>query len=306
MSKAASAVIRQTSQTRDEVNDAIAKGKAVPAAIQMTEHLMSVEEGCKHHGTNYEKGLSDQQVKEKLANYGKNELTPPPSTPMWLLFIHHLTGFFSLLLWVAGILCFISYAIDDVQVENLYLGIVLVTVVILTGCFSFFQDFKSAAIMEGFKNFLPEFSRVRRNGIGSVDVESNLLVPGDIVIVKSGEAIPADLRVCEAANFKVDNSSLTGESEPQKRKVENIEQNPLEATNVALYGTNAVSGNCIGLVTATGDNTIIGKIANLAAGTETTETPISIEIHEIGLQGLWSCFQCRDGLSRCGFRRSSR
>ena len=84
-----------------------------------------------------------------------NELTPPPSTPWWILFIEHQTGFFSLLLWAASILCFVSFGLDPVGIDNLYLGIVLAVVVFLTGCFSYYQEASSAAVMEGFKNMIP-------------------------------------------------------------------------------------------------------------------------------------------------------
>lgn len=274
--EAGSAVARAHSQTSGDIKRALAAGET--PAVEVQEHMMTIDDCLKYHSVNRDTGLTTAQVDSKRNTYGLNELTPPPSTPMWVLFLHHLTGFFSLLLWLAAFLCFLGYILDDTQIENLYLGIVLSIVVFLTGIFSFSQDYKSAAIMAGFKNFLPQTSRVRRNGQASVDVDSNTLVPGDIVLVKNGEKIPADLRLLEAANFKVDNSSLTGESEAQKRKPENTSENPLEATNLALFGTLCVNGTAVGLVIAIGDKTIIGKIANLAAGTEATETPISLEI----------------------------
>lgn len=269
--------MRQASQTKAEIDAAIKKNESNTSGIDMVEHMMTIEETLAHHGTNRETGLSDAEQQAKEKKYGLNRLTPPPTTPMWLLFIHHLTGFFSLLLWVAAILCFIGYALDNVQVENLYLGVVLSSVVLITGVFSFYQDYSSAAIMESFKNFLPESTNVRRNG-KSFDAPSHTLVPGDIVLLKTGAKIPADVRVLSSSNLKVDNSSLTGESEPQKRKPENKEANPMEATNVIFMGTMIVDGNCEGIVVGTGDKTLIGTIANLAAGTDAIETPISIEI----------------------------
>jgi sodium/potassium-transporting ATPase subunit alpha len=154
----------------------------------------------------------------------------------------------------------------------------LAIVVFLTGIFSYYQDAKSAAVMEGFKNFLPLESTVIRDGIQK-DIESATIVPGDILLLKSGQAVPADFRVIKESNFLVDNSSLTGESDPQKRVIDNQKSDPLEATNLAFYGTLCVSGNATGIVIATGDDTVIGTIANLAATTDTVETPIAIEIH---------------------------
>ncbi|KAK2186782.1 hypothetical protein NP493_189g04015 [Ridgeia piscesae] len=101
-------------------------------------------------------------------------------------------------------------------------------------------------------------------------------VPGDNV--KFGDRVAADIRVISAHGFKVDNSSLTGESEPQSRSPECTSDNPLETKNLAFFSTNAVEGTCRGLVIATGDRTVMGRIANLASGLEVGKTPIAHEI----------------------------
>ena len=104
------------------------------------------------------------------------------------------------------------------------------------------------------------------------------LTLGDIVEVKFGDRIPADLRLLEASRFKVDNSSLTGESEPQVRTTEYTHENPLETKNLAFFSTNAVEGTATGMVVNIGDNTVMGRIAGLASGLENEETPIAKEI----------------------------
>merc|ERR1711994_419016 len=96
--------------------------------------------------------------------------------------------------------------------------------------------------------------------------------------VKFGDRIPADIRVLESRGFKVDNSSLTGESEPQARSPENTHENPLETKNLAFFSTNAVEGTATGIVVNIGDNTVMGRIAGLATGLETGDTPIAKEI----------------------------
>lgn len=148
----------------------------------------------------------------------------------------------------------------------------------MTGVFSFYQDYQSAAVMEGFKNFLPPQSTVLRNS-EALGIPSEDIVPGDIVMVKAGDKIPADFRVIQASSFKVNNSSLTGESLPQRRDIDNQHENPLEASNLAFYGTLCEAGSATGIVIATADNTVIGKIANLTTGTDNVETPIAQEIH---------------------------
>merc|ERR1739838_182717 len=100
-----------------------------------------------------------------------------------------------------------------------------------------------------------------------------------IVEIKFGDRLPADIRVLEARGFKVDNSSLTGESEPQQRTPEFTHDNPLETKNIGFFSTNAVEGTCKGCVISCGDDTVMGRIAGLASGLDTGDTPIAKEIH---------------------------
>ncbi|KAM7249418.1 hypothetical protein ACFE04_008272 [Oxalis oulophora] len=123
--------------------------------------------------------------------------------------------------------------------DKLYLGIVLTAVVIVTGIFSYYQEAKSSAIMDSFKNLVPQFALVIRQG-EKLTLKAEDIVVGDVVEVKFGDRIPADIRVIECRGFKVDNSSLTGESEPQSRSTEFTHENPLETKNLAFFSTNAV------------------------------------------------------------------
>merc|ERR1719397_780668 len=168
-------------------------------------------------------------------------------------------------------------AYEEPPDDNLYLGVVLSAVVTVTGIFSYYQESKSAKIMESFKNLVPQYAVVRRNG-EKITVKAAELTLGDIVDIKFGDRVPADLRVIEARGFKVDNSSLTGESEPQARGPEFTHENPLETKNLAFFSTNAVEGTCVGMVVNIGDNTVMGRIAGLASGLEGGQTPIAKEI----------------------------
>ena len=105
------------------------------------------------------------------------------------------------------------------------------------------------------------------------------IVVGDIVEVKLGDRLPADIRIIEARQFKVDNSSLTGESEPQSRGPELTHENPLETKNLAFFSTNAVEGTAVGVVIRTGDNTVMGRIANLASGLGSGKNPMTKELN---------------------------
>merc|ERR1711910_317628 len=250
--------------------------------LELDVHKVSIDELCKRFNSDVEHGLTKKQADIGLEEHGRNELTPPPTTPEWVKFCQNLFSGFACLLWLGAILCFLAYGIQATAYEeppddNLYLGIVLTAVVTVTGIFSYYQESKSAKIMESFKNLVPQYALCRRDG-EKVTVTASELTLGDIVEVKFGDRVPADLRVLEARGFKVDNSSLTGESEPQARTPEFTHDNPLETKNLAFFSTNAVEGTAVGMVVNIGDNTVMGRIAGLASGLESDETPIAKEI----------------------------
>ncbi|XP_073458111.1 sodium/potassium-transporting ATPase subunit alpha-3 [Aquarana catesbeiana] len=250
--------------------------------VSMTEHKMSIEEVCRKYNTDCVQGLTLSKAAEFLARDGPNALTPPPTTPEWIKFCRQLFGGFSILLWIGAILCFLAYGIlagteDDPSNDNLYLGIVLAAVVIITGCFSYYQEAKSSKIMESFKNMVPQQALVIREG-EKMQLNAEEVVVGDLVEVKGGDRVPADLRIISAHGCKVDNSSLTGESEPQTRSPDCTHDNPLETRNVTFFSTNCVEGTARGVVIATGDRTVMGRIATLASGLEVGKTPIAKEI----------------------------
>merc|ERR1711990_890262 len=250
--------------------------------LEIDVHKVEVSELLKRFSSNIENGLTSAQAKIGNEEHGLNQLTPPPTTPEWVKFCQNLFSGFACLLWIGAILCFLAYGIqasayEEPPDDNLYLGVVLTAVVTVTGIFSYYQESKSAKIMESFKNLVPQYALVRRDG-EKISISAAELTLGDIVEVKFGDRVPADLRVLEARGFKVDNSSLTGESEPQARTPEFTHDNPLETKNLAFFSTNAVEGTATGMVVNIGDNTVMGRIAGLASGLESDETPIAQEI----------------------------
>uniref|UniRef100_A0A9J8AKE7 Sodium/potassium-transporting ATPase subunit alpha n=1 Tax=Cyprinus carpio carpio TaxID=630221 RepID=A0A9J8AKE7_CYPCA len=250
--------------------------------VDLDDHKLTMDELHRKYGTDLTRGLSSSRVKEILARDGPNALTPPPTTPEWVKFCKQLFGGFSTLLWIGAILCFLAYGIqaaseDEPANDNLYLGIVLAAVVIITGCFSYYQEAKSSKIMESFKNLVPQQALVVRDG-EKKSINAEEVVAGDLVEVKGGDRIPADLRIISAHGCKVDNSSLTGESEPQTRTPDFSNENPLETRNIAFFSTNCVEGTARGIVINTGDRTVMGRIATLASSLDCGQTPIAKEI----------------------------
>ncbi|PAV76068.1 hypothetical protein WR25_14373 [Diploscapter pachys] len=129
------------------------------------------------------------------------------------------------------------------------------SVVIITGCFQYFQKRKSGIIMDSFKDMLPTTALVIRDG-EKQQVRAEDLVVGDIIEVRGGDRIPADIRITSACGFKDDNSSLTGESEPQLRSPICTNELPFETKNIAFFSTHAVEGTAKGIVIYTGDSTV--------------------------------------------------
>ena len=137
---------------------------------------------------------------------------------------------------------------------------------------------KSYQIVETFKNMLPQYAICIRDG-QKITIKAEDLTLGDIIEIKSGDNIPADVRIIQANGFKVDNSSLTGESRPQHRVVECTHEDLLETKNLAFFSTSAIEGTAKGMVVGIGDNTVIGRIATLASGLEIDKTQLSKEIN---------------------------
>jgi sodium/potassium-transporting ATPase subunit alpha len=224
------------------------------------------------------KGLSPAAVAAKQEEFGLNVLTPPKSKNECVVFVEMITDFFSMLLWVGSALCFLAYGLQS-TVDNLALALVLAGVVLLTGTFGYFQDKKASNLMESFKNMMPETATVVRDG-GDEVIDASQLVPGDIVKIKYGEQIPADVRLLWASDdMSVDNSSLTGEPEALRRTIAFTDDNPLETSNLAFFGTTCPKGQAVAVVIRTGDRSVMGRIARLTTSTDTNDMPINREIN---------------------------
>ncbi len=147
-------------------------------------------------------GLSEAEAKTRLETNGKNAITPPPKKSLWLLFLSHFGNLFNVLLLVSGGLSFILYAIDQSQMINLILGAVLLFVATMNSSIEFYQEYKSAEILNSFMSLVPPMSIAIRHG-HPVEVPACDLVTGDILALKSGDKVPADMRIIHAVDFKV-------------------------------------------------------------------------------------------------------
>nr|XP_021510721.1 potassium-transporting ATPase alpha chain 2 [Meriones unguiculatus] len=257
------------------------KKEELKKELDLDDHRLSNTELEQKYGTDIIRGLSSIRAAELLARDGPNALTPPKQTPEIIKFLKQMVGGFSILLWIGAILCWIAYVIQYVNnsasLDSVYLGAILVLVVVLTGIFAYYQEAKSTNIMASFSKMIPQQALVIRDSEKKI-IPAEQLVVGDVVEIKGGDQIPADIRLVSSQGCKVDNSSLTGESEPQARSTEFTHENPLETKNIGFYSTTCLEGTATGIVINTGDRTIIGRIASLASGVGSEKTPIAIEI----------------------------
>ncbi|XP_020824449.1 LOW QUALITY PROTEIN: potassium-transporting ATPase alpha chain 2-like [Phascolarctos cinereus] len=256
--------------------------KELKKDLDLDDHKLSTKELEDKYGTNIVQGLASTRVAELLAQNGPNVLTPPKESPEIIKFLKQMVGGFSSLLWAGAVLCFIAYLIEfskdkSASMDNVYLGVVLIMVVILTGMFAYYQEAKSTNIIASFTKMIPRKAFVIRDG-KKREIPAEHLVVGDIVEIKGGDQIPADIRILASQGCKVDNSSLTGESKPQSRTCHITHENPLETKNISFYSTTCLEGTATGMVINTGDRTVIGRIALLASSLGHEKTPIAIEI----------------------------
>ena len=245
---------------------------------KLEEHLETIIAKPDGKGPGYQ-GITEDEALTRIQQFGPNILSEKKGLPWPIKLLLEFTGLFNYMLWTGGILCFVAYILqtDKTDKSSLYLGIVIVIVVLITGIMAFIQSSKTAAIMASFKNFIPPKTIVWRNGIKR-EMAAKDLVPGDIVEVNIGDNIPADLIIIKSNEMKVNNASLTGESEELLRIPEESTRNIFESPNVAFFGTACTNGSGTGLVFKTGDNTVIGQIASLAQTAESGETLIAQEI----------------------------
>jgi sodium/potassium-transporting ATPase subunit alpha len=269
------AAIKGSSSAQGELNQMNAAKKVADIVV----HSYSFAELSTILHTDITQGLTGSDAKTRLHRDGLNRLTPPKQTPWWIKLIKQLVGGFQLMLIGAAILCWVVANLSNpVDQQTNFLGYVLVIVVVVTGIFAFFQEAKSDKVMEGFNALTPSHCHVIRNGI-VIECPAEELVVGDVVVVQFGEKVPADLRIIECSNLKVDNSSLTGEAEPLSRTVDMTHENPMESKNIAFYGTFFTEGSGKGVVFQTGDRTFLGTIASAAIGAAQPESTLQRELH---------------------------
>ncbi|CAE6758372.1 cation-translocating P-type ATPase [Nitrospira defluvii] len=225
-------------------------------------------------------GLSADDVRRRTIRDGPNSLQALRRTPLISRFARQFTHFLALLLWVAAGLAFLADALHEGQ-GMATLGWAILGVILINAVFAFLQEYKAERAVQALRNLLPAKAWVMRDG-QQQQIARSELVPGDVLILEEGEQVPADARLTEAVGMRVDNSSLTGESKPQRRIAEPItDGHPLDIPNLVFAGTTVLSGHGQGVVFATGLKTEFGKIARLTTTVQTGLSPLQQEIVKV-------------------------
>ncbi len=222
-------------------------------------------------------GLSDAEVARRLHEYGRNNVEKVARRPVWLRLIKEFTSFFSLILWVAaGLAFFTEWASPGQSMAKV--GEAIVIVILISGLFSFWQEYRIERTLVALRKLLPQQAQVLREGeIARVPVEQ--LVPGDIIYLEQGDKVPADCRLIEAFGARVNNAVITGESVPVVLEAGPSEvDNPNNSKNIVLAGTLMISGQARAVVFATGMRTEFGKIAHLTDTSVEAVSPLRKEI----------------------------
>ena len=220
-------------------------------------------------------GLTSAEVLKRRAEHGSNELLEKAKKPAWILFISQFKDFMILVLMAAAVISGIIGDMTD--------AIIILVIVILNSILGFVQEYRAEKAMEALKKMATLTAQVLRDGV-AVSLPSSEIVPGDIVLLEAGNAVPADLRLTETHTLRVDESALTGESVPVDKSSAVIEGGELalgDLFNMAFKGTLVINGRGKGVVVSTGMRTEIGKIASMLQDAESV-TPLQKRMADFG------------------------
>lgn len=240
-------------------------------------YTQGVEEILKSLDTSID-GLSTAQAKERLDAYGYNELDEGEKRSLLSKFIDQFKDLMIIILLVAAALSIITegrHGLTD--------ACIIFAVVVLNAAFGVYQEGQAEAAIEALKNMSSPMARVRRDG-NVVEIDSRELVPGDIVLLEAGDVVPADMRLIEAASLKIEEAALTGESVPVEKDItETVEAEAGigDRVNMCYQNSNVTYGRGTGVVTNTGMYTEVGKIADMLANADESQTPLKQSLEQL-------------------------
>lgn len=221
-------------------------------------------------------GLSHEEADKRILTYGKNELEKEKVKSFAAMFLEQLnTPLIFVLILAAGISLLLKEYSD---------ACIVIIVILLNSVIGVLQEGKAQKALEALKQMTSPTALVRRAG-NLVEIPASLLVPGDIVILEAGRQVPADLRIIEANSLRIEEAALTGESVPVEKNAAFVADKPVslgDSVNMAFMSTSVLNGRGEGIVTATGMQTEIGKIAHSISHTENQTTPLQKRLADLG------------------------
>lgn len=227
-------------------------------------------------------GLTTEEAHERLNTYGLNTLKEKKKEKLIVKFIKQFNDFMIIILIIASI---ISTVMAYVEKSGDYIdSIIIIAIVIFNAIMGLIQEEKAEKSLEALKKMSAPNAKVKRNGVIE-EIKSSQVVPGDIVILEAGNYVPADCRLIHTNNLKIEESSLTGENAPILKDENYVckgNETLGDLLNMAFATTIVVNGHAEGIVTATGMNTAVGKIANMIIKEKSPETPIQKKLAEVG------------------------
>lgn len=239
-------------------------------------HTLSVDETAHRLETSHQTGLSAAKVVEQMARYGPNALHEKRWRPPWRMLLNQFTDFMIIILIGAAV---ISGIVGDVQDT-----IAIIVIVILNAVIGFIQEYRAERAMAALKRMSEASAQVLRDGQVET-INASELVPGDVVLLETGNVVPADFRLVEAAQLRIDESALTGESVAVEKQILplSVIDVPLgDKTCLAYKGTIVTYGRGRGLVVATGMHSELGKIASLLSEDDDSKTPLQKRLKAFG------------------------
>ena len=225
-----------------------------------------------------ESGLTDSEVKKRLEQYGPNELKSAEKESLFMRFLDQMKDPMIIVLLVAAVLSFVSSGFTD-WVDS----VIILLIVIVNAVISISQEDNAEKALEALRKMSAPLAKVIRNG-AVTRVETNLLVPGDIIVLEAGDLVPADARILECANLKADEAAMTGESVPvSKTALDSLPEDTAlgDRKNMVISSTVITNGRATCVVTSTGMETEVGQIAGMLMNEDDSETPLQKKMGEI-------------------------
>ena len=236
-------------------------------------HSTSPEEVSRLYETDEVRGLSQEEVAGRLEKFGGNSITHEKKKSLWMMLLRQFNSpIVYLLIFASGLSFFFQEWLD---------GFAILVVILINAIIGFYMEFQAERSMEALKKLSVLPAKVIRNGELS-EINAEELVPGDLIFLEAGDMVPADGRIFRSSQLQIDESALTGESIPVEKKISQLKEDTTlaERINMLYKGTFVTKGNAYGIITGTGMQTELGKIASLVQSAEQAATPLEKKLQQ--------------------------